>query len=83
MVQRCCRKAVLERSVSYPGNVRAIIGSMEAVKHVLIWILQVVFALGAVVCMFSVIPVTAYRLFQVLFENHDEHFTRAGNGAPQ
>jgi len=56
---------------------------MEAVKGVLIWILQVVFAVGAVVCLFSVIPVTAYRLFQVLFENTDEHFTRAGNGAPQ
>ena len=56
---------------------------MEAVKHVLIWIVQVVFAVGAVVCLFSVIPVTAYRLFQVLFENSDEHFTRAGNGTPQ
>ena len=56
---------------------------MEALKHVLIWILQVVFALGAIVCMFSVIPVTAYRLFQVLFENGDEHVTRVGNGKPQ
>ena len=68
--------------IALPGSVRAIIGSMEALKHALIWILQVVFALGAVVCMFSVIPVTAYRLFQVLFENSDEHVTRVGNGAP-
>lgn len=37
----------------------------------LIRLLEVMFVVGAVGCICSVIPITAYRLFMVLFETED------------
>lgn len=45
---------------------------VHPLAHGLIRILEVIFAIGGLVCLLVVIPATAYRLFFVLFEPKEE-----------
>jgi hypothetical protein len=66
------------------GAQRAYTRHVNPIKEGLINILQWVFIFGASICLLSVIPVTAFRLFQVLFDqSSEEHHGQANGGAAQ
>lgn len=58
--------------------------AVNPLKEGLINILEWVFIFGALICLLSVIPVTAFRLFQVLFDqSNEEHHAQANGGTAQ